>query len=86
MFLYPSENDRLSDTALHSSRTAVAASASSATCGKRPDLVLYILDGAAGKLDPAFDGNIGPFTYWALVVWQGWSPTSFLQEALDQAV
>ena len=86
MFLYSNENYGLSDTALHSSRTAVAASASSATCGKRPDLVLSILDSADCKLDPAFDGNIGPFKYWALAVWQTWFPTSFLQETLEQAV
>ena len=85
MFLYSNENYGLSDTALHSSRTSVAAAASSATCGKHPDIILYILDGASGKLDPAFDANAGPFKFWALAVWQEWFPTSVLQTALERA-
>ena len=68
MFLYSNENYGLSDSALHTSRTSVAAASSSNTCGKHPDLILYILDGASGKLDPAFDSNAGPFKCWALAV------------------
>jgi hypothetical protein len=60
MFLYGNENFGLSDTALQTSRSSVAATASSATCGKQPDITLYAIDGASGKLDPAFTAHDGP--------------------------
>ena len=65
MFLYGNENFGLSNTALQASRSSVAASASSATCGKQPDVTLYVIDGASGKLDPAFTAHDGPFKYWS---------------------
>ena len=68
MFLYSNENLGLSDTALQQSRTSVASVGSNATFGKQPDIALYIIDGANGKLDPAFQAHGGPFKYWALAV------------------
>ena len=79
------ENDGLSETALHSSRVSVAAAASSATHGMSPDLILYILDGASGKLDPAFMACEGPFKFWSLAIWQNWFHASVLQTALERA-
>ena len=85
MFLYSNECYGLSDTALHTSRSSVASAAANATYGKQLDLVLYVMDGASGKLDPAFDAHTGPFKSWALTVWSDWFPTDVLQLAIDKA-
>ena len=85
IFLYSNENVGLSDTALHASRSSVASASSSATCGKQLDVALHVLDGASGKLDPAFPAHEGPIKYWALAVWEAWFSVHELQIALDQA-
>ncbi len=84
-FLYSNENFGLSDTALQQSRTSVASAGSNATFGKQPDIALYIIDGANGKLDPAFQAHEGPFKYWALAVWESWFTIDALQVALAQS-
>ena len=63
MFLYSNENVGLSGTALQQARSSVAAAESNATFGKQPDIALYVIDGASGKLDPAFHAHDGPFKY-----------------------
>ena len=85
MFLYSNECYGLSDTALHASRSSVASATANATFGKQLDLVLCLMDGASGKLDPAFDAHTGPFKSWALTVWSEWFPTDVLQFAIDKA-
>ena len=85
MFLYSNECYGLSDTALHTARSSVASATANATYGKQLDLVLYVIDGAAGKLDPAFDAHTGPFKAWALTVWSEWFPLHMLQSAIDKA-
>ena len=44
------------------------------------------MDGASGRLDPAFDAHAGPFKYWCLALWESWFSVDALQAALDQAV
>lgn len=85
MFLYSNENVGLSDTALQQARSSVAAAGSNATFGKQPDIALYVIDGASGKLDPAFHAHDWPFKSWALAVWENWFSIEALQIALVQA-
>ena len=85
MFLYSNECYGLSDTALHAAHSSVATASASATHGKQLDVVLYVMDGASGKLDPAFDAHTGPFRTWALTVWSDWFPNEVLQVAINKA-
>ena len=63
----------------------MASAASNATHGKQLDFVLLVMDGASGKLDPAFDAHTGPFKAWALTVWADWFPTNVLHDAANKA-
>ena len=42
------------------------------------------MDGASGKLDPAFDAHTGPLETWALTIWSDWFPTGVMQAAVDK--
>ena len=53
------------DSVLHTARTRVAAAAAPQAGGKSPDLVLYIIDGPEGTLDPAFQAHSEPAKMWA---------------------
>ena len=79
--LYGVEVVGLSDTALQTARSRVAAAAAPQAGGKNPDLTLYALDGSCGTLDPAFDCHVKPLKYWALAWWEGWCTPQWLEES-----
>ena len=82
--LYGCEVMGLSDTALHAARVKVAAAAAPQAGGKNPELVLYVLDGAHGTLDPAFEAHTNPLKYWALAWWQRWFSAEQMQRAYEE--
>ena len=63
--MYGVDTVGLSCTALHSTRSKIAAAAAPQAGGKNPDLILYALDGVSGTLDPAFDAHVMPLKHWA---------------------
>ena len=71
-FFYGVESVGVADTMLQQGRSAVARVAAPSAAGKNPDIVLYLLDGATGTMDPAFDAHVLPVKYWALVWWEIW--------------
>ena len=62
----------MSDSHLADARSAIARAASPEASGKDPNLVLYILDGVAGTMDPAFDAHVLPAERFAQAVWDQW--------------
>ena len=50
----------------------VARAASPQAGGKSPDIILWMLDGQSGTLDPAFNAHVCPLMYWALANYQAW--------------
>ena len=69
--LYTVDCFGIGNSALHNTRVTIAASASTETAGKNPDLVLYAIDGLHGTLDPAFDAHVIPMKMWAQGIWDG---------------
>ena len=75
----------VSDSALHTIRTRVAAAVAPSAGGKCPDMVLYIMDGPHGTLDPAFEAHSGPLKMWAYAWWEGWFRPEVLSRAFGEA-
>ena len=63
---------------LQAARSAQAQAAATGTVGQNPDVVLYVLDGPSGTLDPAFDAHVNVIKSWALAYWEAWVPEGFL--------
>jgi hypothetical protein len=83
--LYGVEVIGLSDTALQTTRSRIAAAAAPQAGGKNPDLTLYAMDGSSGSLDPAFDSHLMPLKHWALAWWEAWFEPEVLDEAFQVA-
>jgi hypothetical protein len=83
--LYGIETIGISDTALQTTRSRVAAAAAPQAGGKNPDLTLYALDGSSGTLDPAFDCHVQPLRHWALAWWEEWFTPHVLAAAFQAA-
>ena len=77
-FLYGVEVSGVADAMQQQGRSVAARAAAPAGGGKNPDIVLYILDGAAGAMDPAFDAHVLPVKHWALAWWEHWFAHEFL--------
>ena len=83
--LYGCDTMGVSDSALHTIRTRVAAAVAPSAGGKCPDMVLYIMDGPHGTLDPAFEAHSGPLKMWAYAWWEGWFQPEVLSRAFGEA-
>lgn len=83
--MYGCEVMGLSDSALHLARTKVAGAAAASAGGKNPALVLHMLDGPAGTMDPAFEAHAAPVLFWATAVWCMWFTREQLALAFQQA-
>ncbi len=75
----------MSDSALYLARTKVAAAAAAPTGGKNIELLLHLLDGPAGTLDPAFEAHAAPLLLWTMAIWEGWFTREQLARAFTQA-
>ena len=67
-----------SDTTLTAMRRAVAFASTPPTAGGNLDASLTAMDGAAGRLDPAFSAHAQPITTWARAVFCRWRPAERL--------
>jgi hypothetical protein len=83
--LYGCEVAGLSDTALEMARARVARAAAPEAGGKIPDATLYVLDGAYGTLDPAFEAHVAPLRFWDTAWWERWFPHRDLEAAFQMA-
>ena len=63
---------------LQAARSAQAQAATTDTARQNPGVVLYVLDGPAGTLDPDFDAHVNVIKSWALAYWEAWAPESYL--------
>ena len=70
---------------LETARRSLAKSVSSEAGGKHYELVLYVVDGAQGTLDPAFDAHVLPLYMWAMAHWESWLMPLQLEEAMQEA-
>ena len=71
----------ISNSGLHKARVLVNKAAAAVASGKNVDLSLFVLDGNAGTLDPAFEGNGAVITQWATAWWENWLPAEELTNA-----
>ncbi len=83
--LYGCEIMGVCDSVLHTARTRVAAAAAPQAGGKSPDLVLYVLDGPNGTLDPAFQAHSEAIKMWAAAWWDHWFTPEQLSTAFAEA-
>ena len=83
--LYGCDTMGVSNSALHTMRTRVAAAAAPGAGGKSPDMVLHIIDGPNGTIDPAFEAHSGPLRMWAFAWWEGWFQSEVLCKAFGEA-
>ncbi len=83
--MYGCEVMGLSDSALHLARSRIASAASAPTGGKNPELLMYIIDGPFGTLDPAFEAHAAPVLLWAIAVWHAWFSRQQFEQAFQQA-
>jgi len=86
MVTYGVEVCGMSESHLQDSRSSVARAAAPAGRGKNIDIVLAMLDGASGTLDPAFDAHARPVLAWAMAWWQSWQSPAELESAVAKAV
>jgi len=82
---YGVEVTGMADTHLDSARRLIARAAAPEGGGKDPNLVLYLLDGSAGSMDPAFDAHVLPIVRYAYAWWESWQPTRLLTKAFGAA-
>ena len=83
--MYGCEVFGLSDSALYLARSKIAAAAAAPTGGKSIELLLHLLDGPAGTLDPAFEAHTSPLLLWTIAVWERWFSRDQLAKAFTQA-
>ena len=83
--LYGVEIAGVADSLLHFARTAAAHAASAEAGGKNVDRVLYVVDGAAGTIDPGFSAHAVPLKAWAAAWWEQWVPHEALENTFWQA-
>ena len=76
----------MSDSTLLEARRITAKAAAPEGGGKDPNLVLYILDGVSGTLDPAFDAHILPLIRYAHAWWEKWQDRELLTSAFHSSV
>jgi hypothetical protein len=82
---YGAESLGVSDSMLLNQRRVVAAAVapSSGGGGQDLDMSLVIADGGVkGMADPAYPAHTAPMGHWAMVIWYGWLPLSWLQKSL----
>ena len=75
----------LSDSALHTARVKVVSAVAAPTEGKCVEVVLHLMDGVAGTLDPAFEAHASLLLLWAMAIWEGWFSREQLAKAFSQA-
>ena len=63
----------------------MASAASTKTGGQNPDIVLHLLDGLTGSMDPAFMAHCCPIQFWALAHWETWFQHATLARAFSEA-
>ena len=83
--LYGCEIMGVADTVLQTIRSRVARAAAPQAGGKSPDMVLLVMDGPFGTLDPAFHAHCEPLKMWATAWWESWFPSSTMDEAFAEA-
>ena len=76
----------VADTTLESARSAVCSAASPPAQGRQVDVTLWVLDGASGTLDPAFDSVVLGLRHWCYAWWEAWFKPDILTGAFDCTV
>ena len=76
----------MSDSTLAEARRVTAKAAAPEGGGKDPNLVLHILDGVSGTLDPAFDTHALPLVRYATAWWEKWQDRELLAAAFHKSV
>ena len=82
---YGVETIGMSDSHLSQVRSLIARASSPEGGGKDLNLVLYLLDGVSGSLDPAFDAHVLPIVRYATAWWEGWQKASAISAAMTDA-
>ena len=75
----------IADSMLQTVRSRVARAAAPQAGGKNVDATLYVLDGAHGTLDPAFEAHTAPVKLWAMAWWERWFPREEIDVAFQVA-
>ena len=75
----------LADTPLHGARSIVAHMGAPPGSGKSVDMVLHLLDGPVGTLDPMFDASLLGLRHWAYAWWESWIKGEWLIEGFQFA-
>ena len=70
---------------VNATRSGIALAAAAEGRGKDPNLVLYILDGLSGTMDPAFDAHVLPVLRFSFAIWESWQCRASLRTAFDSA-
>lgn len=73
------------DDHLRKTRGAIARASAPQAGGKNHELVLYVIDGPWGTLDPAFEAHCAPLRHWFLAWWERWIPHADLVRAFSFA-
>ena len=75
----------MSDTHLEDARRSIAQAAAPERGGKDYNLVLYVLDGLRGTLDPAFDAHVLPVLFYCQCWWEQWHDTTYISQSFNDA-
>ena len=86
MITYGAEVSSMAPSHLAAGRRAIARAAAPEGGGKSSLVILYVVDGVQGTLDPAFDANVLPLHMWAMAHWQWWLSLRQLEDAMAVAV
>ena len=70
--MYGADVQGIADSLLKAQTSTVARMAAPEGGGKNPTKTLYVLDGASGTLDPAFDAHALLVKHWAAAWWDDW--------------
>ena len=75
----------LADSPLQAARSTVAHMGAPPGAGKSVDLVLHLLDGPSGTMDPMFDASLLGLRHWAYAWWESWLRAEWLVEGFQLA-
>ncbi len=76
-----------SNTTLLQQRRAAAASTCVSSAGASLDLTLMLADGKSnGAADPAFEAHVGVIFFWAMTIWETWTPAAMMTTSFNHAV
>ncbi len=73
----------MADSTLDLARSQVCSAASPPAKGRSVDVTLWMLDGAAGTMDPGFDAVVLGLRHWCYAWWEKWFTPAVLTGAFD---